>query len=224
VSAQPHTRQLIVWDVPAAIEPGVRFRVKIGVKCTTAACRPDRWLLAVCDHDGNTLATPPLGDEPWPGTAALFVADVELRAPDFLGAYAWSARVSTTNGETPHVEAGASFTIRTVPAPECVLNVIAIDKVSRLPVPGAKVVAHPYRTLTNEHGRAELRVPKGAYRLFVSGAHYLPFRSDCDAQTEATISAELEPDRGPSARCAMAPRLAPIHPFQHPKEHVDGIQ
>jgi hypothetical protein len=85
-----------------------------------------------------------------------------------------------------------------VRAPQCVLRVVAIDAASRKPVRGARVVVHPYRAVTDEQGVAELRVPKGAYRLFVSGRDYFPFRSDGEVRADVTIEAELAADRGPS--------------------------
>ncbi|HEX7080387.1 MAG TPA: hypothetical protein VF329_05190 [Gammaproteobacteria bacterium] len=78
------------------------------------------------------------------------------------------------------------------------MTVVAVDRQSGLPVKGARVVAHPYRAVTDERGVAELHVPKGAYRLFVSSRAYFPFRRDAEATADATIRAELEADSGPS--------------------------
>ena len=72
----------------------------------------------------------------------------------------------------------------------------AIDRESRAPVEGATVAVHPYTTLTDERGVAEVNIPKGKYRLFVSGKNYFPFRSDGVAKTEAVIEAELVLDSG----------------------------
>ena len=47
-----------------------------------------------------------------------------------------------------------------------------------------------YRAFTNERGVAEVKVPKGEYRLFVSGKNYFPFRSDSEVSTDMTIRAE----------------------------------
>jgi hypothetical protein len=57
------------------------------------------------------------------------------------------------------------------------------------------VVVHPYKTLTDEHGMAQVRVPAGAYTLFVSGKQYFPFRRDCDVKADITIRADLAVDR-----------------------------
>lgn len=97
-----------------------------------------------------------------------------------------------------HGAARASFNVRVVPHPECRLTVVAIDKESRTPVEGARVVVHPYRALTDARGIAEIPLPRGAYRLFVSGGRHFPFRSDGELTADTTIRAELEPDREPS--------------------------
>jgi hypothetical protein len=190
-----HRTQVVVWDAPSTIECGQRFSIKIGVKCSSD-CRPDGWALEVCDHNRKKLARATLNDEPWHDTTALYYAEVDLRAPDTVGLYAWEAKSDATGLDVPHAERVASFSVRVVPTPECILTVEAIDMESQTPVKGAKVVVHRYRTLTDEHGVAEVRVPKGEYRLFVSGENYFPFRSDGEVRTDITIRAELALDVG----------------------------
>jgi hypothetical protein len=139
---------------------------------------------------------------PSPGTTAVYVAEVELRAPRAEGLYGWEAGVAdlfdVVTGNATHTAASARFHVRAVRAPECRLKVVAVDARSRQPIPGAKVVVHPYHALTNEDGVAELKVPKGAYRLFVSGRDRFPFRSDGAIDTDLTIQAELDEDFGPT--------------------------
>jgi hypothetical protein len=194
-SVTPHDTRVIVWDTPPAIECGEMFNIKLGVKCSSE-CRPDGWALEVRDHDGKELARATLNNDPWPGTAALYYAAVDLIAPDTEGLYAWEAKAPATGQGIPHVECIARFGVRVVPAPECLLTVEAIDSESQTPVKGAKVVVHPYRAFTDERGVAEVKVPKGEYRLFVSGKNYFPFRSDRDVSTDMTIRAELAADPG----------------------------
>jgi hypothetical protein len=198
---EPHATRLVVWDTPGAIECGAAFRVKVGVKCA-ADCGARAARIEIRDVQGRTLASGPVGPEPFAGTAALYYADLELRAPDAVGVQTWEARVPAlvddASGQTTHAAASASFTVRTVPAPECVLTVVAVDARSRAPVPGAKVVVHPYRAVTNADGVAAIRVPKGAYRLFVSGRDRFPFRSDGEISADVTVQAELDADLGPS--------------------------
>ena len=154
----------------------------------------------------STAAASPwrhVGDVPLAGTSALYFAELELRAPGTEGLHAWEARVAdvvdVATGRTTHTAATRSGSM-SAPClqPECLLRVVAVDGRSRIPIPGAKVVIHPYRALTNAEGVAEFRVPKGAYRLFVSGRDRFPFRSDGEIDADVTIQAELDEDLGPS--------------------------
>ncbi len=222
--------RVVVWDVPAAIERGRRFAVRIGVACSSGG-PPDGWRVEVRDHKGGSRATATLGEEPWPGSDALYHAEVALVAPDAVGLYTWEA-VAVTNappaagdrsgpgvvrepggaavtgdaaatgvvaepGAVAGAHAGgrARFGVRVVSAPECRVTVVALDAESRTPVEGARVVAHPYRAVTDARGMAELQVPAGQYRLFVSGKGCIPFRFDGAVTADTTIRAELEPDR-----------------------------
>ena len=196
-TVKPHSMRVVVWDTPLTIECGKQFSIKFGVKCSSE-CRPDAWVLAVSDHDGNELARTTLSDDPWPDTAALYHAEVELTAHDTVGLYAWEARARAPGLDAPHTECVARFNVTVVPTPECVLRVEAIDMESQTPVKGARVVVHPYRAVTDECGVAEVSVPKGAYRLFVSGGSYFPFRTDCEVKTDITLRAELRLDLAPS--------------------------
>jgi len=203
-----HDRHVVVWDVPPAIERGATFRVRVGVKCASG-CAPGAWTVAVHDQDGATRAAVSLGAEPWAGTAALYHAEIELTAPDVEGLHTWEAVAAGVpgneasqgdpeNGDPQHGEARASFTVRSVAPPDCLVTVVAVDRQDQTPVAGATVVAHPFRALTDARGVATLRLPKGDYRLFVSGRNYVPFRRDGDISGELTITAELEPDLPPS--------------------------
>jgi hypothetical protein len=192
---KPHSTRLVAWDAPSAIECGDKFRIKLGVKCSSE-CRPDGWAIEVRDHDGEKQATVTLSEDSWPGAAALYYAEVDLQAPDTEGLYAWQAKAPGAGPVMPHAECIAGFGVRVVSAPECLLTVLAIDMESQTPVKGAKVVVHPYRAVTDERGVAEVRVPKGEYRLFVSGGDYFPFRSDGEVKTDITIRAELALDQG----------------------------
>ena len=208
-TVKPHSTRIVVWDAPSTIERGEGFSVKLGVKCSSE-CRPDGWTVEVRDQDGKKRATATLGGEPWPGTASLYYAEVDLSAPDAEGLVVWEAKApmdgqmdGPADGladsladslDIPHAECIAPFSVRVVPAPECLLTVVAIDMESQTPVEGAKVVAHPYKAFTDEHGVAEVRVPEGEYKLFVSGKKYFPFRSDVEMKTDVTIRAELALD------------------------------
>jgi hypothetical protein len=197
---ETHATRIVVWDTPAAVQCGASLRLKVGVKCAAECCAAG-WRVAIRDLQGRTVASAVVGDNPWPGTGALYYAELTLRAPDAEGLHAWEASLDADLAEPDrpkHSDANARLHVRTVPAPECLVKVVAVDAASRAPVRGARVVVHPYRTVTDEEGVAELRVPKGTYRLFVSGRDYFPFRSDGEVSADVTIRAELDVDRGPS--------------------------
>ncbi len=244
-AAVPDAARVLVWEVPAVIERGKRFTVKIGVTCSSAR-GSDGWQVEVRDHEGGIRATATVGEEPWPGTDALYHAEVALVAPEAEGLYTWEAATATgataatadrsaggaaaggavepggmaetggaaepsvtlepggaaatggaavPGGVAAHTGGRARFGVRVVSAPSCRVTVVALDAASRTPVEGARVVAHPYRTVTDERGMAELRVPAGEYRLFVSGRGCIPFRFDGAVTADTTIRAELEQDQ-----------------------------
>jgi len=206
-----HNRSLVVWDVPSAIARGESFAIKAGLKCE-AECLPENWALEVRNHEGSAIANAVIGDQPWPDTAALYAAEIELVAPDSEGQFGWEVVAPVVKDEQAvaagqaaaagdgagHAEASARFNLSVVPAAECLLTVVAIDRESQQPVSGLKVVIHPYRAVTDERGVAELNLPKGQYRVFVSGQHFFPFRVDGELTSDQTIRAELDVDRGPS--------------------------
>jgi len=196
-----HATRVVVWDVPVAVQPGAEVRVKIGVKCA-ADCSSAGRRVEIRDDEGRIVASGHTGDTPLPGTTALYYSELALHAPVVEGLHAREAFVAAAfddaGRDAAHDAASARFQIRTVRASECRLKVVAVDARSHAPVQGAKVVVHPYHTLTNADGVAELRIPKGAYRLFVTGRDRFPFRTTGEIDADVTIQAELDEDFGPS--------------------------
>ncbi|GLQ53957.1 carboxypeptidase-like regulatory domain-containing protein [Devosia nitrariae] len=193
-----HATSILVWDVPTAIVAGETFRFTLGVKCSSQ-CGPTGWTFAVSNEHGDAIATGTLGDEPWPGTAALYYAQVEASAPAAEGLHDWTVTAPGADTDIPHEQQTARFGVRSVRQPECVISVEAIDKATQAPIKGAKVVVHPYRVFTDADGHAEVRVPKGTYRIFVSGPRHVPYRADSQVAADTSIRAELTVDRGPTA-------------------------
>ena len=193
-AAETHELRIAVWDAPAAVERGQRFAIRVGLSCSSR-CRPTGWTVEVRDQDGARRATTTLGDDPWPGTDALYHAAVALVAPDSDGLHTWEAATLADDGAAvAHAGCSSCFGVRVVSAPACVLTVVATDAETSTPVKGARVVAHPYRAVTDARGVATLRVPAGEYRLFVSGKGAVPFRFDGEVKTDTTIRAALVQD------------------------------
>jgi len=198
---EAHARSLVVWNVPGTVGRGESFRIRAGIRCEHA-CTPADWLLEVSDHAGVVVATALPGSEPEPGTEALFAAEIALKASTEEGRFDWQVRVTDSpaeaSGVTLHTAASARFTVNVVPAADCHVTVIATDRETQQPVAGARVVAHPYRAMTDAAGVATLALPRGNYRMFVSGNGFFPLRVDAEFGADKTIRAELEPDAGPS--------------------------
>ena len=186
----PHTANIVAWDIPSAIVVGERFRMKVGIKCSRD-CRLTNKDFAIYDHEGAHVATGTLPGELWPETTGLYVAEIELEAPAAEGLYTWSVKGPGSGGEIPHAEGCISFGVRVVSRPEYVVTVETIDKVNQTPLSGARVVMHPYKAVTDERGIAEVRVAKGAYKLFVSQSRYLTFGLPVDVTADMTARAEL---------------------------------
>ena len=192
-AAEARDLRIVVWDAPTAVERGKRFAIRVGLSCSSG-CRPAGWTVEVRDQGGERRATTALGDDPWPGTDALYHAEVSLIAPDAEGLHTWEATALADGSAAAHSGCSSRFGVRVVAAPACVLTVVATNAETGSPVEGARVVAHPYRTVTDERGVATLRVPAGEYRLFVSGRGAVPFRFDGEVKTDTTIRAALEQD------------------------------
>jgi hypothetical protein len=185
-----HATHVVAWDVPPAIVVGERFKLKLGIRCSSE-CQPAHRRFEILDHEGAVVATGSISGEIWPGTSALYVAEAELDAPVEEGLYTWSVRVPASDLGAPHEEGAVSIGVRAVSRPECLVTVAVVDKDSQAPLPGARVVMHPFRTVTDDRGVAELRVAKGAYTLFASQTCYLTFGLPVEVTADMTASAEL---------------------------------
>ena len=186
-----HTTNVVVWDIPSAVVVRERFRIKVGIKCSDECDLTNREF-EIHDHDGTRIATGTLTGDQWPGTTGLYVAEVELQAPAAEGLYTWSVTLPGSEGEVLHAEGVTSFGVRVVSHPDCLVTVEAFDREHQQPLGAARVVMHPYKAVTDEHGRAEVRVAKGTYTLFVSQTRYLTFGMPIEVAADMTVRAELD--------------------------------
>jgi hypothetical protein len=190
-TVKAHTTYVVAWDTPSAVVVGERFKMKVGMKCSSE-CRLTNRDFGIYDHEGVEVARGTLSGDCWPGTTGLYVAEVELTAPRTEGLYTWTVTSAESNFAVPHGEASNSFGVRAVSHPEYLVTVEAVDKATQTPLNGARVVMHPYRAVTNERGVAEVRVARGAYKLFVSETRYLTFDLSVDVTADMTARAELD--------------------------------
>jgi len=174
--------------------------MKVGIKCSNGSngsndCQLTNRDFGIYDHEGAQVATGTVPGDRWPGTTGLYVAEVELQAPAAEGLYTWSVKGPQSDGPDvglPHAEGSISFGVRVVSHPEYLVTVETFDRVSQTPLRGARVVMHPYWAVTDERGVAEVRVAKGAYKLFVSQTRYRTFGLPVEVTADMTAKAELD--------------------------------
>jgi hypothetical protein len=193
VAPDTHTLELTIWDVPSAVNAGERFAVSAGARCS-AGCDLAGKAVTLFDQHGAPACTAELGRAVWPGTEALYFAQAETRAPLEAGSHQWEAKMAGWDGESPHTDGVFPLTVRVVPAAECEVTVKAIDRESRAPIAGARVVIHPYRAVTDNNGIARVKVSKGQYDVLVSWHRYLPYCASIEVTADMSTSAELDAD------------------------------
>ncbi len=196
-TTRPHITSMAVWGVPTPVVVNSRFRVKVGVKCS-ATCPLAGQLVEVRDAAGILIGEGTLGETPWPGTSALYVADVELAAPATEGMASWSARFTAGKPGLPHEDASVMLSFRTAGPPEHRVTVRVADHETGAPLEDVEVRLGVYRALTDEHGLAGLEVPGGVYDLnaWKVGYETLPRTLEVSGnlmiQLEALLAAEKD--------------------------------
>ena len=191
---EPHAAQLTAWNVPSAVVAGERFKFAVGVRCS-AGCDLGGRELSLFDQKGHAVGTVKLGRDIWPGTEALYFAEVEAGAPLETGSQLWEAKIAGwDDAELPHAAGSFPLSVRIVTAPDCVVTIRAVDRENQTPIGGALVVMHPYRAVTDDNGIARVRVARGQYDILVSGSRYLPVCASVDVTADMATSAELDAD------------------------------
>ena len=151
--------------------------------------------MSLFDNAGAPAATVRLGNDIWPGTEALYFAEVEASAPLEAGSHPWVAKIAGWDADMPHAPGSFPLVVRVVPAPDCEVTVRAVDREHQTPIKGARVVMHPYRAVTGDDGIARVRVARGQYDILVSGSHYMPACASVEVSADMITSAELDADQ-----------------------------
>ncbi|MBX3560160.1 carboxypeptidase regulatory-like domain-containing protein [Chelatococcus sp.] len=81
------------------------------------------------------------------------------------------------------------------------MRIEAFDADKQTPIPGARVVMHPYRAVTGEDGVATIHLVKGTYKLLVSASRYIGNAETVDVRDNATLRTQLtlEPAHDPAS-------------------------
>ena len=196
-TVKPHATSIAVWDVPSPIAFGHEFRIKVGVKCSSE-CKLTGTQIEIYDHEGAQMAMATLGDVPWPGTTALYCAEVELKAPSIEGRYRWEVKFPKPDLELPHEGASCTFGFGAARQPEHVVTIEVIDKDTKTPINNAHVLLRPglyrgcyYTNRTDDGGVARVSVPKGDYQFYIKGDDKDTLLPTVKVASDVTIKAEL---------------------------------
>lgn len=188
-----HQTSLAVWDIPTPAA-GERFSIKVGAKSSAGFALGAR-RVEVLDGEA-VVAVGHLSDAPWPGTDALFWAEVELRAPATPGLVTLSVRFDAAELDEPHEGASSPFKVSVVAKPEHTLTVKVVA--NGTPVEEAIVRLGSARATTDASGMAAVKLAKGRYELVVWKAGYdapaTPVTIDADAFVQIDARAVTEPD------------------------------
>src|SRR5262249_12862620 len=96
-----HAAHVNAWGMPSAIAAGEPFRFTVGIKCS-AGCKLSGRPLSIVDHQGTQVGIAKLRDDVWPGTDALYFAEVEATAPHATGDHQWQVNTPECSEGLPH--------------------------------------------------------------------------------------------------------------------------
>jgi len=193
-----HVTSMAVWDAPSPAVCGRPFALKVGVKCS-AGCRLTGHLVEVRDEAGAVVGGGQLGDTAWPGTDALYVADLRLTASPAQGPASWSARlVVEESGQHDESSAAFGFTVDGIPEHRVAVQVSERD--THAPLEGVDVRLGVYRASTGADGAAAFELPGGTYALaawkdgYTTDPRTVEVHTDLVIQLNAVAAPDADPD------------------------------
>jgi hypothetical protein len=191
-----HETSLAVWDIPTPAA-GERFSVKVGAK-SSVGCALGGRRIDVLEGD-HVVASGRLGETPWPGTSALYWAEVELRAPESPALVTLAVHFDAAELDEPHQDASSPFNVSVVALPDYTLAVTVAS--GGMPIEEAYLRLGPYRATTDASGRASIKLAKGRYELVVwkPGYDTDPVPLAIDAEASINVQARALPQDDPDA-------------------------
>jgi hypothetical protein len=196
--AAPHETSLAVWDIPSPLPLGGSVKVKVGARCAVG-CPLSGQLVEILDAGQNRVAATKTGPAPLPGTTGLYWGEAVVVAPLTEGPHLWTAQLSPSNLETPHLPSSLAFSLITVRPPEHRITVEVIEEKTSTAIDAGEVRLGAFRTLTDEKGVATLEVPHGMYELTVWKMGYEHVARNLEVNSDQSVKIELalEPEPSP---------------------------
>jgi hypothetical protein len=174
--------------VDAPVVAGRRAALKVGVACASG-CDLSGTRIDVFDETGTRVGGGHLGPALWPGTTALYWADVDVAAPEAEGDHSWS--LHATASESSHGHATSIVRFVAVGPPEHRVTLEAIEKASAVPLGGVELRLGRFRAATNEAGLAQVDVPGGTYEVSAWKIGYDVLSRTAHVAADTTIRLEV---------------------------------
>jgi hypothetical protein len=187
VAEPEHGTSLAIWDLSSTVVAGRRPRLKVGVSCTSG-CDLSGTPVDVYNIAGERVGTGTLGSAPWPATAALYWAELDLAAPEREGELSLDIHAKPT---MPHAEATSGVTFVVSRAPEHRVTLHVIDKTTGAPLGGVELRLGRFRATSNDKGIAQVEVPGGSYDVGTWKNGYEVLSRTVDITRPTTIHLEL---------------------------------
>lgn len=198
-TVRPHKTSVAVWDLPTPVVIGERFSAKIGIRCSVE-CRLTGELFEVRNEAGTRVGEGSLGDGPWPGTQALYWAEVLLEAPPREGTFTWSVGPVAPESGSSHRRASAVISFCTVGPPQHTVAVAVVRDDTGEPIDKVEVRIGIYRASTDERGIARFDLPSGEFDLvawkpgFATDPRTVEVIGDMEVRIEARYVPQPNPD------------------------------
>jgi hypothetical protein len=194
VAEPEHATSLAVWDLSSPVVIGRRATLKVGLSCPSG-CNLSGTPVEVSNDAGERIGNGTLGSEPWPATAALYWAQLDLIAPEREGDLSLDIHATPP---LPHEDATSVVTFFVSRPPEHRVTLRVIDKNSGVPIAGVELRLGRFRAATDDSGIARVEVPGGTYEVgtWKNGYEVLSqtaaIASDTTVHLELTAAREVE--------------------------------
>jgi hypothetical protein len=194
VPEREHTTSLAVWELSSPVVIGRRATLKVGVACPLG-CNLSGTSVDVYNEAGARVGGGTLGPAPWPATAALYWAELEIDPSDADGDQAWSIRATTA--DPAHGDATSIVRFVACRPPDHRVTLEVVDKDSGLPLGGVELRLGRFRGATNNVGMAHVDVPAGMYEVSGWKLGYDLISSTADIVGDVTMHIEMALTREP---------------------------
>jgi hypothetical protein len=186
VTEAPHDASVAVWDIPSPVVKDRPWSLKVGIACSTGCSLHDH-AITVHEADGTLLGGARLSNTPWPGTSALYWAEVEVSALQPEGRRTLQVHCN----ENLH-PVSATFSVTIGGQPEHAVRIVATDATTGAPIDAVEVRMGAFRATTDKDGVATIAVPGGGYEVILWKVGYQTSPVSIAVSEDVRVPIEME--------------------------------